>query len=1427
MADRIVIPIEAQFVDRVSSGMKSAAKSADKLEKSVSEANKELDKASRKNAKPKLGADDNAFTKKIRQAENRLQKMGRTKSAATLGLVDKASTKLGQIASKAKSFGSKSYKATVNATDKASRVINKIDGTAKSFAGKTFRATVGIIDKATSPLRKIKNSLFNIKTLIGAVVAGAAVQKVTQVGVANPLNLADAYSSAKIGFSTLLGDEGGQQMMDDLDEFAKATPFKTSGVIENAQKMMAMGWDAKDIIKDMETIGDAAAATGKMDQGLESIVRALSQIKTKGKLSTEELNQLSEAGIAAKAMLAEQLGYGTGDSGIAAMTKDLEDGLIGSDVAIQALLAGMEQFDGTMKRTANETVEGLKSQLEDTFEINVFRKWGQGLQDGAKKGLGTILDLLDSSEEALANFGDMLYDIGKEISNWGADKLEKLIGRIKEITETDVFKNASLGDKIKMLWKGIIVNPLEEWWENGGQEKTASTAGKIGNWLGETFKNILLGIFGITDLLNDDGNEAKDQGVSVAQSFAKGFADGFDASVVTDKLVEAISNVWNALPTWAKFLVGGYVGGKAISGFGNVLSGIGTIVGGAKNIWGTAGGMAVNGAMIAPSGIRGFIGTPGNAMMQGTGLLNTFANAGYALTGGAATSTLTPAMASLAGSASITGGLLAGATVIKGGVDLYGAYKAYKQGDDTEAKAKATSGGYSIGGVATGAAIGSIFGPVGTLVGAGIGGLAGWVSGDILAKNIRSANVESEELKNALEDSDASSEEIAMAMERAAKTKLAERFGDIELSMEEINKLAKNVVFGDEAKNMEKFATATATAEQSLEAYKTAAADMERLNFDMSERSWKMEMGLETKLSEDEIEQVKSRVQSYIKSAEQVLSDQHYKFNAAVEVLLNPVEGEENSSYEQLISDGNSMYAKLQKELDALTEDLTVKYDLYLEDGVITADEQGTLSRIQGKIAEIMEKVSNAETEASFEVSKIKFTTGDLSAESFEQFQASLQSQLESYQAEQEEALTVAISEINLELEEGTITQDQYDDKLKTLVDNYNTNIDNMTAKVSNIQLEGISDAFDGVATVEQIQGAIDSLVSSGENPLELTFDDINAHLNLPEDALSEDDKLAFVDVMQSAIESAASGENALKTTAEVDPTIEVDSEKITERKNALWQDLSDQISGGGEDGSTSITPTLNVDPDVSLAEGSGESIKSEYTTQVSSYLTGENSISTTATVHAAANMYGTDGIALSEEANNGRTEVDSAIDTAMTNPFSASADANITLNWKITNPTATLGFSGGGGNGSTVSATVTGNAGGGIITGGPQLSWLDEENRGEAVIPFNPSRRARALQLYAETGRRLGVLNHAEGGIVGGESAPIQPFKGEVPTGSGEQKIEINMGGVNIEIKADGNKSMIENIEDQEQEIAERVAAIFKNVFSAQFANMPVKGGV
>ena len=292
MAQKITMDMELRFIDNATDGAKSASKAFDQVEKEAKAAGQEVDKLAKKKAKPTVDTDTTKMDRKLSKIDSVLKKLGFRKTKTTIDADDKASAKITKALNKVKGWAGKKFNAFLELKDSnALRTLDKVSNGLRSLTNKAFRIPVKILDYATRPLRSLQNMLFSIKGLVAAITAGFAAKQF----ILNPINVADAYSSAKISFSTLLGESQGQQMMDNLDQFAKATPFNTTNVISNAQKMLAMGWDAENIISDMEVIGNAAAATGKLDQGLESIVRAMSQIKTKGRLSTEELNQLAEA----------------------------------------------------------------------------------------------------------------------------------------------------------------------------------------------------------------------------------------------------------------------------------------------------------------------------------------------------------------------------------------------------------------------------------------------------------------------------------------------------------------------------------------------------------------------------------------------------------------------------------------------------------------------------------------------------------------------------------------------------------------------------------------------------------------------------------------------------------------------------------------------------------------------------------------------------------------------------------------------------------------------------------------------------------------------------------------------------------------------------------------------------------------------------
>lgn len=1484
MANKVTIDVEARFIDNVSGEAGAASSAFKKVETTARSAAKEVDNLGKKAATPKLDANTDKFKKAISDSDKKLAKFGKTKAEAKLSAEDKATSVVTRVLNKLKAFGKNPKAAILSAKDYATAKISKAIQTARNFAGKTYSAMlkirdsqalasirkvtsgaekfvgktwtalVKIKDMATAPLRGIKNMLFSIKSLVLAITAGLAAKQL----IVNPINLADQYSSAKIGFSTLMGETAGQKMMDDLDAFAKKTPFQTSGVISAAQKMMAMGWDPENIIGDLEVLGNAAAATGNLNQGLESIVRAMSQIKTKGRLSTEELNQLAEAGIAAKAMLAEQLGYGTGDAGIAAMTEDLEKGAIASDKAIAALMAGMQKYNGMMDSMANETVEGLWSQIQDTFEINVFRKWGQGLQNGAKKGFGTILQLLEESEGALSKFGDMLYEIGEKASNWLADKFQNAVDRILKITDTFEFQNASLGEKISMLWNGVIVDPLKEWWEGGGQQKTAETAGKVGKWIGEMLTKGLLALLGITDIFAplEEGGKSEQAGMSIAQSFAKGFTESFDVSAITDKLVEAISNVWGALPTWAKILIGGYAVGKAAGGIGSFIGGVANFTGQVGSIIGHGASVDGSGNAIPASGLIGLIGKTGSYAGGGYGLLGGLSTLGYGAVGklsGAGAMAMGGLSGGLAAGAGL-GLITAGAGAMYAGNQFYNAYQGYKEGDKTRAQASfargaGTTAGIGVGALAgakIGAGVGTIAGPVGTavggLIGAGVGTLVGWFAGDTIAKNIEAAKYESEEMKAAIKDSDASAEELAKTFEKAKWENAKSHFGDIELSMEEISRLANQIVWGDKMDTFDKLNSAARQAQASLQSLNEAGEQTDR---------WLWKAGLGVKFNEDEVESIKASFDNYINSAKSYVENKQYEFTASVEMLVDI----ESGDGKKIIESGNAYYAKIQEKLDTLGAELDDELEIALEDGVITLDEQKEIINIQKQIQAITEKIANSEYEAELDLIKLKFGNGNLSIETFGAFMDTMNTTVQQRIDAADTSFIKSVSTLKLELADGAITQEEYDAQLKALMEGYKAEIDSIKVEVMEVELGIIGEAYAdelGADAADDLRNALEHCLKEDIDPINLTDEDLAKLINVDPDKLSGETAANIKEMLSGVfgqMELMEVDGNLLLKLGEV-TTEEGTEEKVKEAVDSQVPDQVDDtvtVNVTGEKIIETMDQVLpedfnipdSIDKDVLVKLNAAKTVQEQV-----DILSSEFGISEEQAETILWKLTGSKSIM-------NRISV-SADDFGIPDSVNKTVDVNITALPHYTTGTGGYttdgltdgphrNFRGGIVGGASamgsyarggLAGRIKGFSDGGMVRGGSQLIEVAEEGSPEMVIPLSSQRRGRALKLWAQAGNIMGVPGFARGGVIGGNGGADEGIRFNTYGGddsAGGQSVQIEVGGITVEIHVNtgSSENIAEAIKAQANEIAETVAGIMADAMGAQFENTATRGGV
>lgn len=1246
-----------------------------------------------------------------------------------------------QAENKANSIAGKTYSLALKMRDSgAIQTLQKVYQYGRYIAGKTWRATVKIVDYATAPLRAIKNSLLSVKTLITAIVAGVAAKKL----FGDPVAIADAYTSAKIGFSTLLGDSAGQKMMNDLDAFAKATPFNTTQVIQNAQKMLAMGWNAENILTDMKTIGDAAAATGKGEEGLSRIVLALSQIQSKGRLSTEELNQLAEAGISAKRYIAAGLGYGGDEAGLAAMTKDLENGAISATAGLQALIAGMKEYDGMMEKTANETVGGLFSQIQDTFEINILRRWGQGLQDGAKKGLGSIVSMLDMADGALTSFGDTLYGIGKELSNWGATKLNNLVKRFKEISESSDFQKAGLGEKVKMLWSGAIANPFAEWW-NGTVvpwwETTAvpwlsDRARSIGAAIGGGLTGGLLALFGV------DVVGAAAEGASIAGSFVSGFLDGFDGSAITAAFVQAIANVWTALPAVGKLLVGGLVGGKIVSGVGSVAGGI----------------MNISGLL----GAGGLIGSTGNAMIRGTGLLSVLASAGYGLTGGAAGSALGGAAAAGVGAAGIAGGVAALVSTVSGVNDFIAS--ASDSLNEKQKTSRKFSGATKIGGVAAGALIGTAVMPgIGTAIGAGVGGIAGILTGNAMKKH---ADQTSESMKG-LANAEYEATKRAKAL---AEVDMAAHFGSISLNADELTNAARNLVGVDLLDTFSKTSAAIDTATASLVSFDDAEANLEK-------NLWMTKTKNGAAMTETEIATLTSSVEAFSTSATQYATDAKYASSAAIQSLVK-----DEAAAQGILDKSTAYFDDKSTKITELSGQLGTAMTDALSDGVISLDEEASIQKIRGQIADITAQIQKDQYEADLNVIKAKYGGEGLSLDSFK----ALNEQGVAAAQNASDAIMDAFGQGSIGIQQGSA-------EWNTL---WKGALDNMT------------EAWDGVGNL-----GLDTLQTNWSNELGILGQNFSSMLqnntagqiSAALFATSEETRASigeWVQQMAPTTEQMTTLANQYKDLGLAVPQAIQDYLNTTAFYEALAQGpekareylMQQSPVVANMDAKVNVDTNSNVEPIPAItAEEAG--VADSYTFPTTTFINPRSVVSN--------KFKGT------------REEFGVKSSYSLATTLRVAVNTIKTGGWKGWTDNGDDGVFRGGIRGGP--SALRGYSAGGMVRGGAQLVKVAEEGTPEMIIPLSSQRRDRGLKLWRKAGEMLGAV---------GQDSSLRASYAGVSLGSTGH---VNLGGVTVHLTVQGGSTgrTADDIRAQKEEIAEAVAEVLVKSVRGVFSNTPRRGGV
>lgn len=264
----------------------------------------------------------------------------------------------------------------------------------------------------SSELRKeLANTKKELETNLGSATMTASNIAVAGIaGIAASLGAlgvkavqaAGSFQQTQAAMTNMLGSaEQAQSLLSDLQSFAAKTPFEFNDVAAATQKFLAFGFTAEQVIPTLTAVGDAAAGVGLGKEGVDRVTLALGQMAAKAKVQSDEMLQLTEAGIPAWQMLADKIGVSVPQA-----MDMVSKGAVDAQTGLQALVGGMEEKFGGMMEQQSSTITGTWSNMMDGLSQTAIAV-GQQISDALN-----LPDIFASLGDSLQQFAALVKEQG-------------------------------------------------------------------------------------------------------------------------------------------------------------------------------------------------------------------------------------------------------------------------------------------------------------------------------------------------------------------------------------------------------------------------------------------------------------------------------------------------------------------------------------------------------------------------------------------------------------------------------------------------------------------------------------------------------------------------------------------------------------------------------------------------------------------------------------------------------------------------------------------------------------------------------------------------------------------------------------------------------------------------------------------------------
>ena len=303
------------------------------------------------------------------------------------------------------------YKELGEKIDQARLKMAQLKTVEQDLKSKTAAATAELkkmnsgMSETKSSTDSARSSLQGLGTALKALAVGATGKKLYDWLIGSNAEMEQYVTS----FTVMLGSaEKAQAMIKSMTEFAAATPLELTDIVSAGQLLMNYGVAAEDLIPTMQKLGDLAGGNAEK---LNRVALAYGQMLAKGKVTGEELRQMTEAGVPLLQTLAETMGKTTAE--VQDLSSKGKVGINDLNNAITSLTTGSGKFAGMMEQQS-QTMNGMLSTMKDNFD-QFGRDIGEGAFQQVKSSLQDVMDMIQKASED-GTLDEVAKDVGDALS---------------------------------------------------------------------------------------------------------------------------------------------------------------------------------------------------------------------------------------------------------------------------------------------------------------------------------------------------------------------------------------------------------------------------------------------------------------------------------------------------------------------------------------------------------------------------------------------------------------------------------------------------------------------------------------------------------------------------------------------------------------------------------------------------------------------------------------------------------------------------------------------------------------------------------------------------------------------------------------------------------------------------------------------------